>query len=64
MAQNQTAVANVPGVTPAIIAAATEAILDTYAVAFRYVWISAIPFLVFAVIGMFLIIERYSGDLI
>lgn len=53
MAHNQTAVASIPGVTPAIITAGTSAMLDTYAVAFRYVWISAIPFLVVAAIGTY-----------
>lgn len=53
MVQNSTAAANVSGVTPTIVEAAAKAVLDTYATAFRYVWLSAIPFLVLAVIGMF-----------
>lgn len=53
MAQNQTAVASVPGVTSAIITAGANAMLDTYAAAFRYVWLSAIPFLVVAAIGTY-----------
>lgn len=51
-AQNETALAVVPGVTPEIIGAGADALLNTYAVAFRYVWITAIPFTVLATIGM------------
>lgn len=53
VAQNKSAVASVPGATPAIITAGTSAVLDTYTVAFRYVWLSAIPFLVVATVGTY-----------
>ncbi|KAL1847651.1 hypothetical protein Daus18300_013884 [Diaporthe australafricana] len=51
VAQNQTALAAVAGATPAIISAGADAALDTYAAAFRLVWLSAIPFLCIAAIS-------------
>lgn len=52
VAQNHTGAATVPGVTDQIMAAGTEAVVETYVQAFRYVWLSAIPFLAIAAIGM------------
>lgn len=50
-ANNQTAVALVPGVTPQIITAGAGALLDTFAVSFRYVWVAAGAFALIAIIG-------------
>lgn len=41
----------IPGVTPAILGSATTALKDAYVHAFRYVWMSAIPFGVLAFIA-------------
>ncbi|KAI3391206.1 hypothetical protein diail_7756 [Diaporthe ilicicola] len=51
VAQNQTGLATVAEATPAIISAGADAALDTYAAAFRLVWLSAIPFLCIAAIS-------------
>lgn len=49
--QDQAGAAAVPGATDAIVAAGAAAVLDAYVEAFRYVWLSAIPFLAIALIG-------------
>jgi hypothetical protein len=51
--QNTTGVANIPGVSSSIISAGVDAVLDTYAIGFRDVWITAIPFIVLAAMGTF-----------
>jgi hypothetical protein len=52
-AHNETALQAIPNVTPEIIEAVTTAFLDTYVVAFRHVWLSAVAFIVLAGICMF-----------
>lgn len=52
-AQNDTALALVPGVTPQIMGVGAEALLDTYATGFRNIWASAVGFVALAAIGMF-----------
>jgi hypothetical protein len=51
LGQNSTGLAQVPGVTPAIISAGDNAQLDTYTSGFRNVWITATAFVVLAAIG-------------
>lgn len=53
VAQNATGLATIPGISPAIIGAGVEAVLDTYSTGFRNVWITAIPFIVLAAICEF-----------
>lgn len=53
LAQNKTALPNIPGANPDIIGAGVDALLDTYSKGFRNVWISAIPFIAIATISMF-----------
>ncbi|KAK1621521.1 major facilitator superfamily domain-containing protein, partial [Colletotrichum phormii] len=48
---DQSALAEVPGVTPDILSRGTHALLDTYAEALRNVWISASCFVAFAAIA-------------
>lgn len=49
-AHNETALVAIPGVTPEIIGAGANALLDTYALGFRYVWIAASCFVAIACI--------------
>jgi MFS family permease len=51
--QNQTGLALVPGVTPQIIGAGVDALLNTYSNGFRYVWVAAGAFTAVAAIGEF-----------
>lgn len=51
MSQDQAGAATVPGATETIVTAGATAVMDTYTQAFRYVWLSAIPFLAIAAIG-------------
>jgi hypothetical protein len=53
LGQNTTALGAVPGVNPSIIGAGADALLDTYTIGFRNVWVSAIGFIVLAAIGKF-----------
>ena len=54
-AHNETALQAIPGVTPKIIGAGVDALLDTYVVAFRHVWIAASCFVaVAAVVAAFI----------
>ncbi|KAK9417630.1 putative Major facilitator superfamily domain-containing protein [Seiridium unicorne] len=48
--RNETALESIPGVTPQIISAGAQAILDTYVQAFRHVWIAAACFVALAAI--------------
>jgi hypothetical protein len=48
---NQTAVAAIPGITPEIIGSGVAALLDTFVVAFRHVWIAAACFVGLATVG-------------
>ncbi|KAK6073549.1 siderophore iron transporter [Seiridium cupressi] len=48
--RNETALESIPGVTPQIISAGAQAILDTYVQAFRHVWITAACFVALAAI--------------
>ncbi|KAG9246622.1 major facilitator superfamily domain-containing protein [Calycina marina] len=48
--QNSTELVAVPGITPGIIGAGADALLNTYSKAFRNVWITALPFVVVAAI--------------
>jgi hypothetical protein len=50
--QNDTLLMSTPGVNGAIIGAGAGALLDTYSKAFRNVWITAIPFVAIAAIGI------------
>lgn len=52
-AHNTTAISEIPGVTPEIITKGANALLDTYAVSFRHVWISAACFVAVATVGRF-----------
>jgi hypothetical protein len=54
LAQNKTALPSIPGVNPDVIGAGVDALLDTYSTGFRNVWVSAVPFIVLATIGMLL----------
>jgi len=49
--QDNTALMAVPGVSPSIIQAGAGALLQTYSVAFRWVWTAAGAFTVVAAIG-------------
>jgi hypothetical protein len=49
--QNRTGLATIPGVTPEIIGAGADALLDTYTSGFRNVWVSAVGFVGLAAIG-------------
>jgi hypothetical protein len=53
LAQNKTALPDIPGVSPSIIGSGVDALLDTYSKGFRNVWISAVPFIAIATISMF-----------
>jgi hypothetical protein len=53
LGHNSTGLAQVPGVTPAIISAGVDAQLDTYTSGFRNVWASAVAFVILAAIGTF-----------
>jgi hypothetical protein len=50
--QNTTALLATPGVSPTIIGAGADALLDTYLKGFRNVWVTALPFVAIAAIGM------------
>lgn len=50
VAHNETGLAAISDATPEIISAGADAALDTYAAAFRLVWLTAIPFLGIAAI--------------
>lgn len=50
VAHNETGLATISDATPEIISAGADAALDTYAAAFRLVWLTAIPFLGIAAI--------------
>lgn len=50
---NSSAVASLPGITPEIINAGSVARLDSIALAYRYIWITGIPFMLMATIGVF-----------
>lgn len=52
LAQNTTALFQINGTTPQIIGAGAGALLDTYALGFRNVWLAALAFIVLAAIGM------------
>ena len=46
------ALADIPGITPNMLAAAGLAIKQSYAISFRYVWVTAAAFSALALIGM------------
>lgn len=48
---NISAVANLPGMTQEIIDAGSIARLDSIALAYRYIWITGIPFMLMATTG-------------
>lgn len=48
---NATGLLNIPAATLAIVAAGVDARLDTFVLAFRNVWVSALCFIVLAAIG-------------
>lgn len=50
---NSSAVASLPGITPEIINAGSVARLDSIALAYRYIWITGIPFMLMATTGAF-----------
>ncbi|KAK5446750.1 hypothetical protein LTS15_009683 [Exophiala xenobiotica] len=49
--QNQALLASIPGVTPKIIGAAANALLQAYSVSFRYCWVAAACFCFVAVVA-------------
>ncbi|EQL02614.1 hypothetical protein OCS_01677 [Ophiocordyceps sinensis CO18] len=49
--RNQTALRAVPGISPDVIQAASGALLDTYVLAFRHVWIAAACFVAVAAVA-------------
>jgi hypothetical protein len=53
LSQNKSALNNVPGITTSIIDAGNDALQDTYAGGFSWVWFSAAAFSLVAAIGMF-----------
>ncbi|KAK3298781.1 major facilitator superfamily domain-containing protein [Chaetomium fimeti] len=58
VARNETTLLGIPGATPEIIGSGTTALLETYVVAFRYVWISAGCFVAVAAIAAIFLIEE------
>lgn len=52
---NETALALVPGASSHIVGAGARALKDTYATAFRNVWLSAVGFVGLAAIGTFFV---------
>lgn len=50
---NSSAVAFLPGITPEIINAGSVARLDSIALAYRYIWITGIPFMLMATTGAY-----------
>lgn len=50
---NSSAVAFLPGITSEIINAGSVARLDSIALAYRYIWITGIPFMLMATIGVY-----------
>ncbi|KAM4057382.1 fungal trichothecene efflux pump (TRI12) domain-containing protein [Hirsutella rhossiliensis] len=59
-ARNQTALQSIPGVSPEIIQAASGALLDTYVLAFRHVWIAAACFVTVAAIAAVFLFDPKS----
>ncbi|KAH6854698.1 major facilitator superfamily domain-containing protein [Chaetomium sp. MPI-CAGE-AT-0009] len=55
---NETALGRIPGATPEIIDRGTTALLDTYVVAFRHVWITAGCFVAVAAIAAIFLVEE------
>jgi hypothetical protein len=52
-ANNQTAIATVPGITPQIIGAGVGGLFKAYSLGFRFVWVAAGCFMVLAAICKF-----------
>ncbi len=52
LAENNTALFTIKGVTPKILGAGADALLDTYATGFRNVWVSALAPTVLAGVGI------------
>lgn len=50
---NSSAVASLPGMTPEIINAGSVARLDSIALAYRYIWIAGLPFMLMATTGVY-----------
>lgn len=50
---NSSAVAFLPGITPEIINAGSVARLNSIALAYRYIWITGIPFMLMATTGVY-----------
>lgn len=50
---NTSAVDSLPGITPEIIRAGSVARLDSIALAYRYIWITGIPFMFMATTGVY-----------
>jgi len=50
---NTAVLAEIPGISPKIVEAAGLAVKQSYAIAFRYVWVTAAAFSALAVIGTF-----------
>lgn len=57
LGQNTTELMSTPGVTPAIIGAGADALLDTYAKSFRNVWVTALPFVALAAVAALFFID-------
>lgn len=51
---NITAIVSLPGVTQEIIDAGSTARLDAIALAYRYIWVTGIPFMIMATTGTYL----------
>ncbi|KAL2281087.1 hypothetical protein FJTKL_11767 [Diaporthe vaccinii] len=55
---NSSAVAFLPGITPEIINAGSVARLDSIALAYRYIWITGIPFMLMATTASYFIVDH------
>ncbi|KAL2136145.1 hypothetical protein VTI74DRAFT_5198 [Chaetomium olivicolor] len=58
MKHNETGLAGIPGVTPGIIESGVDALMETYTVAFRNVWITAGCFVAVAAIAAAFLVEE------
>lgn len=52
-ADDKPALAQIPGITPRIIGAAANALVEAYTVSFRYCWVASACFIAVAVIGKY-----------
>ena len=59
--ENATLIEATPGVNAAIVAAGTEALLSAYLYAFRYLWLTAIPFIAAGILGTSIALASLSA---